>query len=112
MGLKSDNCQTKWRLTSEGMHMKNTNVVKNRTKVLRNVDRSMENWMKHHSVQDLRDLAFEMYNRGEDITCMIDLIHEMDDMAIHANVYSKDSVAAYTEYDILTYVDEVEHAVV
>lgn len=92
--------------------MKNSNVTKNRTKVLRNIDRSIENWMKHHSVQDLRDLAFEMYNRGEDVNCMIDLIHEMDEMALHAHVYGDDNVAAYAEYDILTYVEEVEQGVV
>ena len=88
--------------------MKNTNMVKNKTKVLRNVDKGMENWMKHHSVQDLRDLAFEMYNSGEDVGCMIDLIHEMDDMALHAHVYGADNVTSYSEYDILTYVEEIE----
>ena len=92
--------------------MKNTNVVKNKTKVLRNIDRGMENWMMHHSVQDMRDLAFEMYNRGEDITCMIDLIHEMDEITIHTHMSNEDNVTAYAEYDILTYVEDVEHAIV
>ncbi len=89
--------------------MNSTNVVKIRTKVLRNLDSGMEDWMKAHSIQDLRDIVFEMYNRGEDISDMVDLVHEMDEIALHAHVIREDNVMAIAEYDILTYVDGVEH---
>ena len=106
--MESDKCRTILTEMSEGMHMKDQRVVKNRTKVLRNIDRGIENWMKHHSVQDMRDIVFEMYNRGEDISYMVDLVHQMDDMVRATHLVSDDNVTAFAEYDILTYVEEVE----
>jgi hypothetical protein len=34
--------------------------------------------LRNMSVQDMRDLAFEMYNRGEEIADIVELIHEKD----------------------------------
>ena len=84
--------------------------LKNRDwRTLRGMDRDMIDWMRYHSVQDLRDLAFEMYNRGEEISEMVELIHEMDHMAQNVHIESQD-VYANAEYDILSYVEECEHA--
>ena len=84
--------------------------LKNRDwRTLRGMDRDMIDWMRYHSIQDLRDLAFEMYNRGEDISEMVELIHEMDHMAHNVHIESED-VYANAEYDILSYVEECEQA--
>jgi hypothetical protein len=51
-----------------------------------------------------------MYNRGEDISEMVELIHEMDSMAQNVHISSEENVYANAEYDILSYVEECEHA--
>lgn len=92
------------------MHMVEHIRLKNRDwKTLRGVDEDMENWMRYHSIQDLRDLAFEMYNRGEDISEMVQLIHEMDEMARNTHM-ADDMVYSNAEYDVLSYVEECEKA--
>jgi len=85
--------------------------LKNRDwRTLRGMDSEMIDWMKYHSIQDLRDLAFEMYNMGEDISEMVELIHEMDGMAHNVHITSEENVYENAEYDILSYVEECEHA--
>ncbi len=85
--------------------------LKNRDwRTLRGIDSDMIDWMKYHSIQDLRDLAFEMYNRGEDISEMVELIHEMDAMAQTTHIGQEENVYANAEYDILSYVEECERA--
>ena len=85
-------------------------IENSRTRNLRGVDDDMQDWMKYHSVQDLRDIVFELYNRGEDISEMVELIHEMDEMARNAQIGCDDNVYTDAEYDILTYVEEMEKA--
>lgn len=87
-----------------------SDVAQIKQKTLKNVDEKLEGWMKLHTVQDMRDIVFELYNRGEDISEMVDLIHDMDGIALHAHVGKEESISAIAEYDILTYVEEVEHA--
>ena len=81
-------------------------------KTLRGVDANMMDWMRYHSIQDLRDLAFEMYNRGEDISKLVELIHEMDQMAHATHMANDNRVYDFAEYDILSYVEECEKAYV
>ena len=83
-----------------------------RKRTLRGIDRGMMDWMKYHTIQDLRDLAFEMYNRGEDISQMVELIHEMDTMAHATHMSNSEKVYDFAEYDILSYVEECEKAYV
>ncbi len=85
-------------------------IENSRTRNLRGVDTDMLDWMKYHSVQDLRDIVFELYNRGEDISEMVELIHEMDAMAHNAHLACDDNVYTDAEYDILTYVEDMEKA--
>lgn len=85
-------------------------IENSRTRNLRGVDKDTQNWMKYHSVQDLRDIVFELYNRGEDISEMVELIHEMDTMAHNAHLSCNDNVYTDSEYDILTYVEDMEKA--
>ncbi len=85
-------------------------IENSRTRNLRGVDKDTQSWMKYHSIQDLRDIVFELYNRGEDISDMVGLIHEMDRMARHAHITCNDNVYADAEYDILTYVEDMEKA--
>ena len=90
--------------------MNTQKVTKGKARALRNIDYGTENWLKSHNVQDMRDIVFEFYNRGEDVSGMINLVHYYDDVMIHNNIgYEGDFLTA--EYDILTYVEEVEHAI-
>ena len=87
--------------------------LKNRDwRTLRGMDSEMIDWMKYHTIQDLRDLAFEMYNRGEDISEMVELIHEMDSMAQKTRMTGTDNIYVESEYDILSYVEECEQVYV
>lgn len=113
VGLEADNCQTNTDKMSEGMHMVEYISMKNgNRRTLRGIDRGMMDWMRYHTIQDLRDLAFEMYNRGEDISEMVQLIHEMDGMAHTTNMANDNRVYDFAEYDILSYVEECEKAYV
>ena len=95
------------------MHMVEYISMKNgNRRTLRGVDRDMMDWMRYHTIQDLRDLAFEMYNRGEDISEMVQLIHEMDGMAHVTNMANENRVYDFAEYDILSYVEECEKSYV
>ena len=113
VGFVADRCQTNTDKMSEGMHMVEYISMKNGNKrTLRGVDRNMMDWMRYHTIQDLRDLAFEMYNRGEDISEMVQLIHEMDGMAHVTNMTNDNRVYDFAEYDILSYVEECEKSYV
>lgn len=83
-----------------------------RMRQLRNVDTGIEDWMRYHSIQDLRDMVFELYNRGEDISEMVELVHQMDAMAHRTHMQCEESVYTFSEYDILGYVEEMEQAFV
>ena len=87
-----------------------TNIVKGKARALRNIDEGTENWLRTHDVQDMRDIVFEFYNRGENISGMVDLIHYFDDVMMHNHMGIEGNFLT-AEYDILTYVEEVEHAV-
>ena len=113
VGVGADKCQTNTDKMSEGMHMVEYISMKNgNRRTLRGVDRNMQDWMRYHTIQDLRDLAFEMYNRGEDISQMVELIHEMDGMAHTTHMGNENRVYDFAEYDILSYVEECEKAYV
>ena len=81
-----------------------------RPKQLRDVDQDMVDWMRYHTIQDLRDIVFELYNRGEDISEMVELVHQMDNMAHRTHMKCEESVYTTSEYDILSYVEELEQA--
>lgn len=83
-----------------------------RQRKLRDVNTGMEDWMRSHTIQDLRDMVFELYNRGEDISDMVGLVHEMDTMAHRTHINCEENVYTFSEYDILTYVEELEQAYV
>ena len=81
-----------------------------RKRQLRDVNPDMEDWLKYHTIQDLRDIVFELYNRGEDISEMVELVHQMDAMAHRTHVNCEETVYTFSEYDILGYVEEAERA--
>ena len=81
-----------------------------RPRQIRGVDQETVDWMKYHTIRDLRDIVFELYNRGENISEMVELIHQMDNMAHRTHINCEESVYTYSEYDILSYVEEMEQA--
>ena len=94
----------------KGCTMNSQKVTKGKARALRNIDEGTENWLRSHNVQDMRDIVFEFYNRGENISGMVNLIHYFDDVMIDNHIgVEGDFLTA--EYDILTYVDQVEHAI-
>ncbi len=85
------------------------NATKGKARALRNIDEGTENWLRTHNVQDMRDIVFEFYNRGENISEMVGLIHYFDDVMIGNHMGVEDSFLT-AEYDILSYVEEVEYS--
>jgi hypothetical protein len=94
------------------MHMEYVLMKTPKRRRLAGVGRDMEDWLKYHTLQDLRDIAFEMYNRGEDISEVVQLVHEYDEIAHRMNIGNEEAVYTDAEYDILTYVQQVETAYV
>jgi hypothetical protein len=95
---------------SEGMQMEKILINGPRPRQIRGVDQDLVDWMKYHTIQDLRDIVFELYNRGENISEMVELIHQMDNMAHRTHINCEENVYTYSEYDILSYVEELEQA--
>lgn len=38
-------------------------------------------WMKHHTVEDAKDLVVEISSEGEDVTEIVDIVNELEKMA-------------------------------
>jgi len=51
-----------------------------RNKRLRGVSAADEAWLKEHTVKDLRNLCFEMYELGEDVSDMVPLVNYMESL--------------------------------
>ncbi|MFH0815818.1 MAG: hypothetical protein V1934_03265 [Methanobacteriota archaeon] len=51
-----------------------------RIRKLRGVSAEDESWLREHSVKDLRNLVFEMYNLGEDVSDMVPLVNYMEEL--------------------------------
>ncbi|MEW5937002.1 MAG: hypothetical protein AB1665_04175 [Candidatus Thermoplasmatota archaeon] len=80
-----------------------------RQKRLSGVDAQTEQWLKEHTIQDLRDLVFELYNRGEDVSDMVRLVNDLEAMAQGLMIESRIEAAhEETEFD---YIADTEMAV-
>ena len=77
---------------------------------LRGINDYMVDWMKTHNVQDLRDMVFELYNRGETVSEMVGLVHDLDTMMSKTHATAHEVIETEADYDILSYVEELEQA--
>jgi len=77
---------------------------------LRGISDYMVDWMKTHNVQDLRDMVFELYNRGENVSEMVSLVHDLDIMMHNTHTSAYEAIETEADYDILSYVEEMEQA--
>jgi hypothetical protein len=81
-----------------------------RTRKLRGVSAEDELWLKEHSVKDLRNLVFEMYNLGEDVSDMVPLVNYMEELETRLITEQNLVSGADDEMDVTELVSEFSHA--
>jgi uncharacterized protein (UPF0335 family) len=42
---------------------------------------TIEEWLKKHTLQDMEDIVAELSGRGEDVSDMSQVVHELEDIA-------------------------------
>lgn len=43
-------------------------------------------WLKHHTLDDMRDLARELAENGENVSDIVDVINELEEISEHEGV--------------------------
>lgn len=43
-------------------------------------DNAVVEWMKTHTTQDIKDLVFELYSMGEDVSELVAIVNELEEM--------------------------------
>lgn len=38
-------------------------------------------WLQHHTLEDMRDIARELASKGEDVTEIVDVIRQLEDIS-------------------------------
>ncbi len=41
---------------------------------------AVEEWMKTHTMSDIKDIVFELYSMGEDVSELVAIVNELEDM--------------------------------
>ncbi|MBI5000656.1 MAG: hypothetical protein HZB92_03900 [Euryarchaeota archaeon] len=82
-----------------------------RQKRLLGVDAAMEQWLREHSVQDLRDLVFEMYNMGEDTSEMVRVVNDYESLTNELMAQSRAEAGTDIDIDVFEYMTGTEKAV-
>jgi hypothetical protein len=80
-----------------------------RTRKLRGVSAEDEGWLREHSVKDLRNLVFEMYNLGEDVSDMVPLVNYMEELETKLITEQKLVSGEEMDIDVMDMVQEFEH---
>jgi hypothetical protein len=81
-----------------------------RTRKLRGVSAEDECWLKEHTVKDLRNLVFEMYTLGEDVSDMVPLVNYMEDLELRLVTEQKLVSGEGSEMDVMDMVQAFNHA--
>ena len=76
---------------------------------LRGVCAEDETWLREHSVKDLRNLVFEMYNLGEDVSDMVPLVNYMEELETKLITEQKLVSGEEMDIDVMDMVQEFEH---
>ena len=80
-----------------------------RTRKLRGVSAEDESWLREHSVKDLRNLVFEMYNLGEDVSDMVPLVNYMEELETKLITEQKLVSGEEMDIDVMDMVQTFEH---
>ncbi len=48
-------------------------------------EKEVEEWMKNHSMEDMKELLLAKYVEGEDVSELLDFINEMEDRVYNTN---------------------------
>jgi|GEM_PF-1996606 len=48
-------------------------------------EKEVEEWMKNHTIEDMKELLLARYVEGEDVSELLDLINEMEDRVYNTN---------------------------
>jgi len=80
-----------------------------RTRKLRGVSAEDESWLREHSVKDLRNLVFEMYNLGEDVSDMVPLVNYMEELETKLITEQKLVSGEEMDVDVMDMVQEFEY---
>jgi len=61
-----------------------TSVVRKkavRKKKVKTNDAEAMDWMKHHTIEDAKELVCEISSKGKDMQDMVDVVRELEDIA-------------------------------
>ncbi len=47
------------------------------------VSRDTREWLEHHTIEDLKELACEMYSDGEDVSELVEVVNKLIEMEEH-----------------------------
>ena len=76
-----------------------------RNKRLRGVSTEDETWLKEHTVKDLRNLCFEMYELGEDVSDMVPLVNYMESLETKLVTEQRMMSGERIDFDVLGLVE-------
>ena len=54
-----------------------------RKKKVKQGDREAIDWMKHHTIEDAKELVTEISSRGKDVHEMVEVVRELEEIAHH-----------------------------
>jgi hypothetical protein len=80
-----------------------------KTRKLRGVSAEDESWLREHSVKDLRNLVFEMYNLGEDVSDMVPLVNYMEELETKLITEQRLVSGEEMDVDIMDMVQTFDH---
>jgi hypothetical protein len=47
------------------------------------VSRDTREWLEHHTIEDLKELACEMYSDGEDVSELVEVVNKLEQIEEH-----------------------------
>lgn len=47
------------------------------------VSRDTRDWLEHHTIEDLKELACEMYSDGEDVSELVSVVNKLEQIEEH-----------------------------
>ncbi len=63
-------------------------------------DEAVVEWMKEHTMADIKDLVFELYSMGEDVSELVAIVNELEDMEMEIygeNMYQESMLSSTME---------------
>jgi len=64
-------------------------------------DEAVVEWMKTHTMKDMKDLVFELYAMGEDVSELVAIVNELEEMEMEIsgeNMYQEEYITASAEF--------------